>query len=49
MIVKESINFERGLDPKQAMNVGLEQKIANFLRERMGGIRLCVQTKDSDM
>lgn len=34
MIVKESINFERGLDPKQAMNVGLEQKIANFLRER---------------
>lgn len=23
MIVKESINFERGLDPKEAMNIGV--------------------------
>jgi len=32
--MSEAQNFERGLDPKKAMNVGLEQKISNFLRER---------------
>lgn len=32
--MSEAQNFERGLDPKKAMNVGLEQQIANFLRER---------------
>jgi len=30
----ESQGFQRGLDPKQAMNIGLEEQIKNFLDER---------------
>lgn len=34
MIVRESLYFERGLDPKLAMNIGIEEQISNFLQER---------------
>ncbi|MDD5649179.1 MAG: hypothetical protein PHF86_01995 [Candidatus Nanoarchaeia archaeon] len=30
-IVKESINFERGLDPKESMNIGIKPKITDWL------------------
>jgi hypothetical protein len=33
MIVKESLNFERGIDPKESMNIGLEQTISKFMYE----------------
>ncbi len=33
MIVKESLNFERGIDPKESMNIGLEQTISQFMYE----------------
>ena len=34
MLVKESLNFERGLDPKQSMDIGLEGQIRNFMDEK---------------
>jgi hypothetical protein len=42
-LVNESINFERGQDPKDALNIGNPQlradnKIKNFIREEMGKI-----------
>jgi hypothetical protein len=32
-IVRESLNFERGQDPKQSMNIGLKAKITDWLYE----------------
>ena len=32
-IVRENINFERGLDPKKALDLGIEQSIKKFLKE----------------
>jgi hypothetical protein len=31
IIVRESINFERGLDPKQAMNIGIKSQIIDWI------------------
>lgn len=33
MIVREYINFERGIDPKQAMEIGMKSKIEKWLEE----------------
>lgn len=33
MLVRENINFERGLDPKKALDLGIEQSIKKFLKE----------------
>lgn len=33
-IILEAQEFQRGLEPKKAMNIGLEEQIANFLQER---------------
>lgn len=34
MIVREALNFERGLDPKTSMKIGLEGRIKNWYFER---------------
>jgi hypothetical protein len=39
MIVKESINFERGLEPKQALNVGKLHLIQQWLDDAGVGIK----------
>lgn len=33
MIIREYINFERGSNPKKAMNIGMEAQIENFMEE----------------
>lgn len=32
-LVRESLNFERGLDPKEAMNLGIYEKIREWMDE----------------
>ena len=39
MIVRENINFQRGLDPKKALNLGTYAKIKEWMDELGVGIR----------